>query len=157
MEGTVELDLRHLVVHGASSGVVGPPCAGVTTQLLHGEEGLLNFCAALESKLGLNHPKPVISLKRLSCLGEERWMGGREVTIGGQSRSRSISCPIATMSRVGHELLQQLSLLISGLKDRDDGLSKTWRRRQVPVSLSILGSNSSVVSVHHSIIQTSYR
>jgi hypothetical protein len=62
---------RHLVVRGARGSVVGPPRAGVPTQLLHGEEGLLHFGAAQEPKLGLHHPKPVIGLKRLSCLGEE--------------------------------------------------------------------------------------
>jgi hypothetical protein len=73
----------------------------------------------------LHHLKPVISLKRLSCLGEERRVSGREVTVGGTSWSGSISCPIGTTSRVGHELPQQLSLLIVGLKDQVDRLSQT--------------------------------
>jgi hypothetical protein len=63
-ESTAELGPLHLVVRGASGSVVGPPCAGVTTQLLRGEEGLLHLYAVQEPKLGLNHPKPVISLKR---------------------------------------------------------------------------------------------
>jgi hypothetical protein len=87
-----------------SGGVVGPPRAGITTQLLRGEEGLLHLGAAQEPKLRLNHPKPVISLKGLSCLGEERRVSGREVAVGGRSGSESISCPIATTSRVGYEL-----------------------------------------------------
>jgi hypothetical protein len=79
-------------------------------------------------------------------------VSGREVAVGGQSGSGSISSPITTTSRVGHELTQQLDLLISGLKDRDDNLSQTWWPRQVPISLSVLGPSPSVTSVHHSVI-----
>jgi hypothetical protein len=85
MESITELRPWYLIVHGASGGVVGPPCAGVTTQLLHGEEGLLHFGASQEPKLGLHHPKPVIGLKRRSCLCEERWVSGRDVAVGGRS------------------------------------------------------------------------
>jgi hypothetical protein len=81
----VELSPRHLVVCGASGGVVGPSRAGVTMQLRRGEESLMHLCAVQESKLGPNHLKPMIDLERLSCLGEERWMSGREVIVGGQS------------------------------------------------------------------------
>jgi hypothetical protein len=45
-EGAAELSPWHLVVRGASSGVVGPPRAGVSTQLLCGEESLQNLRAA---------------------------------------------------------------------------------------------------------------
>jgi hypothetical protein len=82
--------------------------------------------AAQEPKLGLHHPKPVVGLKRLSCLSEERRVHSREVAIGGRRWSGSISCPIATMGRVGNELPQQLGLLVAGLKDRDDRFSQTW-------------------------------
>jgi hypothetical protein len=68
-----------------SGGVVGPPRAGVTTQLLRGKEGLLHLGAAQEPKHGLHHPKLVIGLEGLSCLGEERRVSGREVTVGGRS------------------------------------------------------------------------
>jgi hypothetical protein len=105
MESAAELGPRHLLVCGASGGVVGPPRTGIATQLLCGEEGLLHPCAVQESKLGLGHLKPVIGLERLSCLGEERRVSGREVTIGSQSWSGSIPCPMATTSRVGHQLL----------------------------------------------------
>jgi hypothetical protein len=44
-EGTVELSPQHLVVRGVSDGVVDPPCAGVTTQLLRSEESLLHLRA----------------------------------------------------------------------------------------------------------------
>jgi hypothetical protein len=84
-EGTVELDPQHMIIRRASGGVVGPPRAGVTPQLLRGEEGFLHFGAAQESKLGLYHLKPVVGLKRLSCLGEERRMRSREVAVGGWS------------------------------------------------------------------------
>jgi hypothetical protein len=104
-ESTAKLSQRHLVVHGASGGVVGPPHTGVTMQLLHGEESLLQLRAVQEPKLGLNHPKPVIDLERLSCLDEEQQVSGHEVTVGGRRWSRSIPCPIATMSRVSHQLL----------------------------------------------------
>jgi hypothetical protein len=59
----------------------------------------------------------MVGPKRLSYLGEERRMSGREVTVGGWSWIGSIPYPITIMSRVGHKLLQQLSLLISRLKD----------------------------------------
>jgi hypothetical protein len=85
VEGIAELSPRYLVVWGASGGVVGPPRAVVTMQLLRGEEGLLHLSAAQEPKLGLHHPKPVISLKSLSCLGEERRVSGHKVVVGGQS------------------------------------------------------------------------
>jgi hypothetical protein len=113
----MELSPRHLVIRGATGGVVGPPRAGITPQLLCSEEGLLHLGAVQEPELGLHHPKPVVGLKRLSCLGEEWWVHSREVAVGGQSWSGSISCPIATMGGVGNELPQQLGLLIVGLKD----------------------------------------
>jgi hypothetical protein len=86
-ECIAELNPRHLVIHGASGGVVGPPRASVTLHLLRDEEGLLHLGAAQELELGLHHPKSVVGLKRLSCLDEERRMRSREVTIGGQSWS----------------------------------------------------------------------
>jgi hypothetical protein len=82
-ESIAELSPRHLVIRGVSGGVVGPPHASVTPQLLRGEEGLLHFGAAQEPELGLHHSKPVVGLQRLSCLGEERRMHSREVTVGG--------------------------------------------------------------------------
>jgi hypothetical protein len=151
-----ELSPRHLVIRGVSGGVVGPPRVGVTLQLLLGEEGLLHLSAVQEPELGLHHPKPVVGLKRLSCLGEERRVRSHEVAVGGQSWSGSISCPIATMGGVGNELSQQLSLLIVGLKDRGDRLSQTWRWRWVPVPLEVLNPSPYIVSVHHSIIQICY-
>jgi hypothetical protein len=41
VEIVAELSSWHLVIHGASGGIVGPPCAGVSLQLLHGKENLL--------------------------------------------------------------------------------------------------------------------
>jgi hypothetical protein len=116
-EGIVELSPRHLVVRGASGGVVGPPRPGVTPQLLCGEEGLLHLSAVQEPELGHHHPKPVVGLKRLSCLSEEQRVRSHEDVVGGRSWSGSISYPIATTGGVGNKLLQQLSLLITGLKD----------------------------------------
>jgi hypothetical protein len=77
---------------------------------LCGEECLLHLGAAQEPELGLHHLKPVVHLKRLSCFGEERRVHSREVDVGGQSWSRSISYPIVTTGRVGNELPQQLGL-----------------------------------------------
>jgi hypothetical protein len=130
-----ELSPRHSVIRGVSVDVVGPPCASVTPQLLRGEEVLLHFRAAQEPILGLHHLEPVVGLKRLSCLGEERRMRSREVAVGGWSWSWSISCPVATTGGVGNELPHQLGLLIMGLKDRGDRLSQTWRWRRIPVPL----------------------
>jgi hypothetical protein len=103
-ESAVKLDPRHLVVYGASGDIVGPPCAGIATQLLCGEEGLLHLHIVQELKLGLDHPKLVIGLERLSCLGEEWWVSGRKVAIGSGSWSGSVPHPMATVSRVGHQL-----------------------------------------------------
>jgi hypothetical protein len=83
-------------------------------------------------------------------------MGGHEVVVGGWSGSGSIPGPIATTSRVGHELRQQLGLLILGLKDQGDRLSQTWQWRHVPISLGALGPSLSVASLRHSVIQTCY-
>jgi hypothetical protein len=115
VESITKLSPRHLVIRGASGGVVGPPRTGVAPQLLCGEECLLHFGAAQEPKLGLHHPKPVVGLKRLSSLGEERRMRSREVAVGGWSWS--IPYPIATTGGAGNELPQQLGLLVVGLKD----------------------------------------
>jgi hypothetical protein len=103
-ESTAELSPRHLVVRGVSGGVVDPSHASITTQLWRSEESLLHLCAAQEPKLELNHMKPMVDLERLSCLSEERQMSGHEVVVGGRRWSGGISCPIATTSRVGHEL-----------------------------------------------------
>jgi hypothetical protein len=105
-EGTAELSLRHMVIRGVSGGVVGPPHADITPQLLRDKEGLLHLGAAQEPKLGLHHLKPVVCLKRLSCFGEERRVHGRKVTVCGWSCSGSISCPIGTTCGVGNEMPQ---------------------------------------------------
>jgi hypothetical protein len=125
-------------------------------QLLCDEETLLHLRAVQEPKLELNHPKPVIGVKRLSCLDEERLVSGHEVTVGGWNWSGSIPCLMATTNRVGHQLPQQLGLLVMRLKDRSDRLSQGRWRRRVPVRLRVLGLSPSVVSVHYSIIQTRY-
>jgi hypothetical protein len=103
-KSVVELSPRHLVVCEASGGVVGTPRVDFTTQLLCSEEGLLHLRAVQEPKHGLDHQKLVIGLERLSCLGEERRVSGRKVTVGSQSWSGSNPCPMTTMSRVGHQL-----------------------------------------------------
>jgi hypothetical protein len=63
VEGIAELSPWRKVIRGASGGVVGPPCAGVTPQLLCSEEGLLHLGAAQEPELGLHHLKPVVDLQ----------------------------------------------------------------------------------------------
>jgi hypothetical protein len=45
VESITELSPQHLVIRGVSGGVVGPPHADITLQLLHGEEGLLYLIA----------------------------------------------------------------------------------------------------------------
>jgi hypothetical protein len=74
-----------LVVREASEGVVGPPRASISPQLLYDKEGLLMLRAVQEPKLGLDHPKPMVGLQKLSCLGKDWQMGSREVSIGGRS------------------------------------------------------------------------
>jgi hypothetical protein len=90
VESAAELGPQHLVVCGASAGVVGTPRAGVATQLLCDEEGLLHLRTVQEPKLGLDHPKPVIGLERLSCLGEERRVSGRMSYPVPRKRERSL-------------------------------------------------------------------
>jgi hypothetical protein len=156
VESIADLSPRHFVVRGVSGSVVDPPRTGVTPQLLRGEEGLPYLGAAQEPKLGLHDPKPVVGLKRLSCIGEEWQMHSHEVVVGGRSWSEIIPYPIATTGGVGNELPQQLGLLVAGLKDRVDCLSQTWRWRRVPVPLGVLGPISYIASVHHSAIQIGY-
>jgi hypothetical protein len=64
--------------------------------------------------------------------------------------------PLPSLVGVGNELSQQLGLLVVGLKDQGDRLSQTWRWRQIPVPLGVLGPISHVASVHHSATQTCY-
>jgi hypothetical protein len=104
VESAVKLGPRQLVVRRVSGGVVGSPRADITMQQLRGEESLMHLRVVQEPKLGHDHLKPMISLERLSSLGEERRVSGREVTIGSRSWSGSIPCPLATTSRVGHQL-----------------------------------------------------
>jgi hypothetical protein len=80
-----ELSPRHLVIHGASDSVVGPPRTGINPQLLRGEGGLLRLGVVQEPELELHHPKLVVGLKRHSCLGEERRVHSRKVAVGGRS------------------------------------------------------------------------
>jgi hypothetical protein len=84
-KSTTKLNPWHLVVRGVSGSIVGPPRAGVTTQLMCNEESLLHLRAMFEPKLGLNRMKPVIGIERLSYLGEEWRMSDREVIVGGRS------------------------------------------------------------------------
>jgi hypothetical protein len=104
VKSAAELGPRHLVVRRVSGGAVGPPRANVTMQLQCGEMSLLHLRAMQEPELGLDDLKLVTSLDRLSYLGEERPVSGHEVTIGSRSWNGSIPCPMATTSRVGHQL-----------------------------------------------------
>jgi hypothetical protein len=72
-ERAAELGPRHLVVHRASDGVVGPSCISVAMQLLRGEESLLHFCAVQLPKLGLNHLKAVIGLRGSHASVKSGW------------------------------------------------------------------------------------
>jgi hypothetical protein len=69
--------------------------------MLHAEEGPLVLRAAQEPKLGLDHPKPMIGLQRLSCFHEERRVSSHKVSRGGQSWSGGVPSPIASMSWSG--------------------------------------------------------
>jgi hypothetical protein len=102
----MQLSPLHLMVGGQSGGEVGPPCPSIAQKLLHCKECLLVLGAAKEPKLELNGTKPMIGLKRFSCFSEGWRAGYQEIRIGGQSQSLGISCAIAAMSRVVHELAQ---------------------------------------------------
>jgi hypothetical protein len=160
VESDAELSPRHLVLCGASGDEVGPPHGGVATKLLCGEGGLLHLYAVQDPKLGLDHLvhgtwySLVIGLGRLSCLGEERRVSGHEITVGSWSWRGSIPCPLAATSRGGRQLSQQLNLLITG------GSMQSLEPRSAaevgPIWVSGLGITPSIVSVHHSAIQTSH-
>jgi hypothetical protein len=89
---------QHLIVHGASGYVDGPPRTRISPQLLCGEEDFLSFHAAQEPELELNHVKLVIGFQRLSCLSEERRVSGHEVSICGWSLSMVVPSPVASTS-----------------------------------------------------------
>jgi hypothetical protein len=117
-------------------------------------------CSAVqEPNLGLNYVKSVVGFQRLSCLSEERRVDGHEVPIGGGSLSMVVPSPVASMSwsGVGHELPQQHSLLIPRLEDGGNSLGQGRWWGWVPVPQIRLGITPPVTSVHHSIIQMSYR
>jgi hypothetical protein len=54
-ESLTKLTPWHLIVRGASGGIVGPPRARISPQLLCGEEGLLSLSVAQEPKPELHH------------------------------------------------------------------------------------------------------
>jgi hypothetical protein len=109
--------------------------------------------------LGLNHTEPVVGFQRLSCLSEERRVSGREVLIGGRCLSMIIASPVASTSwsGVGHELPHQLSLLISRLEDGGNSFGQGRWWGWVPVRPIRLRITPPIASVHHSVIQMSYR
>jgi hypothetical protein len=159
VETLAELTPRHLIVRRASGGVVGPPHAQISPQLLCSEEGLLNLSAVQEPEHGLNHMKPVVGFQRFSCLSEERWVSGCEVPIGGGSLSMVVPSPVASTSwsGVGHELSQQFGLLIPRLDVGGNSLGEGRWWVWVPVRHTKLRITPPIASVHHSIIQMSYR
>jgi hypothetical protein len=70
-----------------------------------------------------------------------------------------VPSPIASMSwsGVGHELPQQLGLLIPRLEDEGNSLGQGQWRGWVPVRQIKLGITPPIASDHHSAIQMSYR
>jgi hypothetical protein len=159
VESLTKLIPRHLIVHGASDDVVGPPYTRISPQLMCDEEGLLSLSATQEPELGLNHMKLVVGFQRLSCLCEEQQVSGHEVPIHGWILSMVVPSPMASTSwsGVGHELPQQLILLILRLEDGGNSLGQGRRWGWVPIWLSRLVITPFVASVHHSVIPMSYR
>jgi hypothetical protein len=140
------------MVGGQSGGEVGPPCPSVAQELLCCKECLLMFGITKEPELGLNGTKLMIGLKRFSCFGEGWRAGCQELRIGGRSLPLGVPHPIATTSRVVHELVQQFGLLVPRLEDGGDGLSQGWRWRRVANRLSSPGITPSIAIVHHTVI-----
>jgi hypothetical protein len=60
-KGFTKLDTLHLV-NRASGGEVGPPCSGITQQLLSCQQGFLILRIVEEPKLRLNGVEPMVSL-----------------------------------------------------------------------------------------------
>src|SRR6185437_3540678 len=76
--------------------------------------GFVSFCAIEDAELILNGANPSISLKRIICLMEQRWLGGQKSDIvsfcwwwrGSVSTSAGINLGL-------HQLPYQLSLLVA--------------------------------------------
>jgi hypothetical protein len=82
-EGLTELGPRHLVAILRSGGEVSLPSIGRTTKLLGYIQSLLELSIVQEPKLGLGDAKPIIRLKLIRCLSEQRRVCHQEVSIGG--------------------------------------------------------------------------
>lgn len=65
------------------AGDVVPPKTSCASKLLRREQGLVLFGALSceHIKLGPDGVQPCISIKRLICLAEQRWLGGEEVGV----------------------------------------------------------------------------
>jgi hypothetical protein len=110
-EGLTKLSPLHLVSR-TSDTEVGPPCPGVTEQLLNCELSLLVLSAAEKPKLGLDGAKPIISLEWFSCFCEGWRMGCQELRVSARGLTLSIPGTMAAMGGVGHEQAEQLGLLV---------------------------------------------
>jgi hypothetical protein len=110
-----------------------------------------------ELKLGLNGMEPMIGFQWLTCFSEGWRLGGQEFHIEASCLISSIASRGAFMVEVGHEAVQQLSLLNPQLMDGCEDFNQGWRRRRVPVRLSGLGIHTSFMSAHHAIVQMIYR
>jgi hypothetical protein len=82
-KGLVELGPWHLVVVLKSGGEVSPPSTSGPTKLLGHIQSHLELGTVQEPKLGLGDAKPIIRLKRIRCLGEQRRVHRLGVGVGG--------------------------------------------------------------------------
>jgi hypothetical protein len=110
-KGFTKLSPLHLVSK-ASGGEVGPPCSGITQQLLSCKQGFLILRTVEELKLRLNGAKPMVGLQRLTCFSKGWWLDGQKFHIGASYLVSSIADSGAFMVGVGHKEMQQLGLLV---------------------------------------------
>jgi hypothetical protein len=86
-----------------SGSEVSPPSAGGPTKLLGHVQSLLKLGTVQEPKLGLSDAKPVIHLKRIKRLSEQRRVRCQEVGVGGVQHLLVVQLMASSV----HEVLRQ--------------------------------------------------
>jgi hypothetical protein len=82
-EHLIELSPWHMVAVLKSGSKVSPPGTSGPTKLLSHVHILLELGIVQQPKLGLDDVKPVIHLKRISCLSQCHRLHRQEVGVGG--------------------------------------------------------------------------
>jgi hypothetical protein len=121
------------------------------------KQRLLILGTVEEFELRLDGAKPMVGLQRLTRFGKSPRLGCQKFNIGASCLISSIIDSGAFMVGIGHEEVQQLSLLNPRLMGGCEDLSQGRRRRRVLIRLRGIGICPSITSAHHAIIQMTYR